>query len=152
VSEAAPPGPERPPLPPSAPAAESGGWPYLPSVNADCFEPIGRTNAPPTKTTIADAVKAAQPIEYQSDAYVVFRGACHFGAKKSSSECRPFVVLSDTRYAGIKAAMTPTLDLVVFVDDSSKWEQFSKHRVNFGLCSFEPGAMAARVIGTPTAL
>jgi hypothetical protein len=65
------------------------------------------------------------------------------------SECRPFVVLSDTRYAGIKSAMSPTLDLVLFVDDSSKWEQFSQHEVRYGLCSFEPGALAAQVIGKP---
>lgn len=143
----------RPPIERNATATEGRDrpaetdWPYLPNVNANCLEPLGRTNAPPSKTTIADVIKAPQRIEYESDAYVVFRGACHFGAKKTGSECRPFVVLSDTRYAGIKAAMTPTLDLVVFVDDSSKWEQFSEHRVRYGLCSFEAGTLAAHVIG-----
>lgn len=148
---------ERPPLPPTgSPSAgtEPGlevGWPYLPSVNPNCFESLGPANAPPSKTTIADAVKSPQPIEHESDAFVVFRGACHFGAHKSGGECRPFIVLSDTRNAGIKSAMTPSLDLVVFVDDSSRWEQFSAYRVRYGFCSLEPGALAARAIGIPTA-
>ncbi len=145
------PPPERPALAPTgSPGTGSAdppdGWPFLSGVDASCLEPLGRADTPQTKATIAEAVKAAQPVEYESEAYVVFRGACHFGPKSKGESCRPFVVLSDTRYAGIKSAMSPTLDLVAFVDDSSKWEQFSSHRVRYRLCSLEPGALAARIL------
>jgi hypothetical protein len=129
----------------SATLAEAATWPFLPAAPAACLErPVG-VNTPPSKASVADVVRSPRSVAFESDAFVVMREACHLGPKQTGAACRPFVVLSDTRYAGVKEPMSPSSDLVVFVDDLQQWELFARYRARYVPCS-GAGAPAARVI------
>ena len=130
--------------PDGATSPEAATWPFLPAAPATCLErPTG--SASPAQATIAEAVKGGPSSAFESDAFVVMRERCHLGPKQTGSACRPFVVLSDTRYAGVKEPMSPAEDLVVFVDDLQEWQLFARYRTRYVTCA-GGGASAGRVI------
>ena len=122
------------------PPAEAGAWPIMgPAARARCHP----ASSAPVNLTVEQAIGAAKPGRYACEGYVVRTEGCRRAGGQGVLGCRPFIILSDLRSAGLKEPLSPTQDLVVFVDDPEAMPIFSHVRAELDVCSVPDGLVAA---------
>lgn len=124
---------------------KAGEWPYIGDKAAACF--TDRTKARAFLTvTVTEAVESETVTTFGSEASVVHVEPCHLGPGQTGGGCKPFIIISDTAYAGIKQPMTPTLDLVVLVPDAAAFEKYQRYKVVYEVCPAGKGGPAGRLL------